>query len=372
MTRKVTQEDFIGRARVIHGDKYNYDNIGYTNITSPIRFTCLKCGHENLLRQARHHVEGSNQGCEICTSVLRTRNKETFLKKLFYRHKDTEKWDFKDFNYVSNNTKSKVTCLNGHEFMTRPNDLLTGYGCRICGHTKVAAGRKPRPVNKRIITKLLSNNVITDLTDYRIITDRVRSRCLVCDYKWESRAGYLFDNPRCPNCEQAKGHKKLEKRFEDYKEAIKDKFGDKYKYKEETFVNGKTPMTIVCPEHGEFQLSMIRHINKQRPNGCPKCAKYGFKRDREAYLYYLKTGDKYKIGVTNRSVSQRFGLRDREIIDGYICYLMNGEDAIVKEREIIKSNKEYLYTGNDILSSGNTEIFTENVLNIHDSQFLPL
>ena len=45
-------------------------------------------------------------------------------------------------------------------------------------------------------------------------------------------------------------------------------FGDKYDLSKVEYVNAKTKVTLVCPEHGEF--SALPH-NLLANKGCPKC-----------------------------------------------------------------------------------------------------
>lgn len=45
--------------------------------------------------------------------------------------------------------------------------------------------------------------------------------------------------------------------------------GDKYDYSEVNYSTNKTPVTIICKNHGEFQQRPDNHINKK--NGCLKC-----------------------------------------------------------------------------------------------------
>lgn len=44
--------------------------------------------------------------------------------------------------------------------------------------------------------------------------------------------------------------------------------GDKYDYSKVKFFNAKTPITIICPEHGEFEQRSRDH---KRGQGCRKC-----------------------------------------------------------------------------------------------------
>ena len=43
MTRKLTTEEFIVKARMIHGDKYRYDKVIYKNSKTKVEIFCNKC-----------------------------------------------------------------------------------------------------------------------------------------------------------------------------------------------------------------------------------------------------------------------------------------------------------------------------------------
>ena len=47
----------------------------------------------------------------------------------------------------------------------------------------------------------------------------------------------------------------------------KEMYGDKYDYSKVDYKNNKTPITIICPIHGEFEQFPYNHILR----GCPKC-----------------------------------------------------------------------------------------------------
>ena len=101
---------------------------------------------------------------------------------------------------------------------------------------------------------------------------------------------------------------------------------------------------------------------------CPSCAKSGFKRNQNALLYYVKITDKqglfyYKIGVTNRTIKERYRLdHDKSIVVLYSKILM-GEDAENIETKVLNENKEHTANVNNFLKSGgNTELFKKDIL----------
>jgi len=96
----------------------------------------------------------------------------------------------------------------------------------------------------------------------------------------------------------------------------------------------------------------------------------GFNPDKEATLYYIKDKDTnlYKIGITNNSLSERFG---KAFLESRAEILMeqsyeNGQDAYLAEQEILQAFKPYR-CNNDTwpeAKGGKTEFFNRNILEL--------
>lgn len=52
----------------------------------------------------------------------------------------------------------------------------------------------------------------------------------------------------------------------------KTKFGDKFDYSKVDYITSRTPVIIICPEHGEFTMNPSSHLNS--PTGCKECSKH--------------------------------------------------------------------------------------------------
>lgn len=96
--------------------------------------------------------------------------------------------------------------------------------------------------------------------------------------------------------------------------------------------------------------------------------KNGFDLEKPGYLYYLavdtRTYDRlYKVGITNRSVEERFSVSDLEMVTKlHVEYFEVGQDAYDKEQMILANHQWDRYEGPDkILESGNTELFTRDI-----------
>ena len=88
-----------------------------------------------------------------------------------------------------------------------------------------------------------------------------------------------------------------------------------------------------------------------------------------AILYYLRIDAQpcavYKIGVTNRTVADRFTPADLEKITVLQTRRFKlGKWAKCAESQTLRTFTADRYTGRDLLSSGNSELFTRDVLNL--------
>ena len=63
MPARLTKEEFVARARSVHGDKYDYSLVNYVNYWTPVQIICLKHG---IFNQAPDHHCTRKQGCPDC------------------------------------------------------------------------------------------------------------------------------------------------------------------------------------------------------------------------------------------------------------------------------------------------------------------
>lgn len=74
----------------------------------------------------------------------------------------------------------------------------------------------------------------------------------------------------CPKCKEEKIIKVHSYTKEKFLELAKQLHGDKYNYNKINYINYTTPITIICPIHGEFEQIPKYHI---AGTGCPKCGR---------------------------------------------------------------------------------------------------
>ena len=91
--------------------------------------------------------------------------------------------------------------------------------------------------------------------------------CIVCPEHgefWQTPVKHINRKHGCPKC------RGLYKTINEWVEYAIQIHGDKYDYSKFHYLNIDTKSTIICPEHGEFQQSLYKHIHQKQ--GCPICA----------------------------------------------------------------------------------------------------
>lgn len=63
MANRLTSQEFIDKARRVHGNKYEYDKVVYINAHTLITITCPK--HGDFEQEPTNHIHNS-RGCPIC------------------------------------------------------------------------------------------------------------------------------------------------------------------------------------------------------------------------------------------------------------------------------------------------------------------
>lgn len=174
--------------------------------------------------------------------------------------------------------------------------------------------------------------------------------CL-CGHEWLAQPQHILQGKGCPKCKGGtlKSHATYLSEITDLDITCVD-----------LYVNWSTPITHKCKQ-GHIWKSAPHNVLKGQ--GCPSCADYGFNTSKPALLYFIKIGEYYKIGITNRSVAQRFSRdKDKAIEILREVHFQTGAEARIEEQRLLKKYEKYRTTVIGYLKSGgNTELFREPV-----------
>jgi len=126
MTPRITNEEFVSRAKKKHGDKYDYTQSNYKGKDTPILITCPK--HGQFRQRPANHWKGA--GYQKCRGLVT--NAAEFIEKASEVHGGKFSYEF--VNYKNNNTKVTICCPAHGNFEQDPRSHLYGTGCRKCAN----------------------------------------------------------------------------------------------------------------------------------------------------------------------------------------------------------------------------------------------
>ena len=236
MAKKSNTEQFIKKAREIHGDKYDYSKVIYVNNRTKI---CIICPiHGEFYTTPNAHL-GNKRGCRFCgyekLKVIKKSNTEEFIKKAREIHGD--KYDYSKVIYIDNITKVCIICPIHGEFWQQPNNHLTGYeGCKYCAK---------RIMNTEIFIQrskeIHGNNFDYSKVEYKNPKNKV---CIICPIHgefWQSPYAHLQGK----GCSKCKNKSVLEKKIF----LFFDKNNIKYESQKKFSWLGKQSLDFYLPDY---------------------------------------------------------------------------------------------------------------------------
>jgi len=148
-TKKLSKTEWIEKAKLKHGLKYNYTKVEYINSMSKVEIICPK--HGSFFQIAINHINRQASGCPEC------------VRKSIYEHiDDFNKAHFNKFKYIEEtfvnvDTKMEIICPVHGSFWQLPSNHKSGAGCPICSQSK----------GERKILNFLKENNIVFFSEYR-------------------------------------------------------------------------------------------------------------------------------------------------------------------------------------------------------------
>lgn len=130
--RKLTTEEFVAKARAVHGNRYDYSKAVYEGSGRKLEIVCPE--HGSFWQTPCNHLSG--QGCPACTCHV-TYDQESYLAAVRAVYGDG--YDLSKVVYRGAREKVVVTCPEHGDFEVMASAFLHEQGCPKCGR---AAGRK--------------------------------------------------------------------------------------------------------------------------------------------------------------------------------------------------------------------------------------
>jgi len=127
-TKKLSKLDWIKKAKLKHGVKYDYSKVNYINAMKRVEIICPK--HGSFFQIAINHVNGQASGCPKCVRKSYSDHLIDFNKIHF------DKFTYNEKTFVNVDTKMEIICPEHGSFWQLPSNHKSGAGCSRCSQSK--------------------------------------------------------------------------------------------------------------------------------------------------------------------------------------------------------------------------------------------
>ena len=269
MYRKFTKNDFIERAKSVHGDKYDYSKVNYIDSKHNVLIICPI--HGEFSQRANHHLQGN--GCPKCAKEQSQRKQQLKLADFIERAKSVhgDKYDYSKSEYINNKTKVCIVCHEKDDFGIEHGEFWQTPTAHIAIHEGCPKCGKSYMTQEIFIKK--SNLVHNNKYDYSKLnyTNMHNKVCIICPKHGEfwQKAYSHIEGYGCPKCAAENKSQKYLKDTETFIKEANEVHGNKYDYSKSNYIGAHKKLCIICPEHGEFWQTPSAHIAMHE--GCPEC-----------------------------------------------------------------------------------------------------
>lgn len=266
MATKLTLERFLEKAHAVHGDKYDYSSVEWSENTKSQTKVAIKCPEHGIITQrVFSHMQGT--GCADCARIAKSHSLDSFLTKARNIHGDRYDYSLVDWIEGTTNARTKITieCAEHGPFIQKLDSHLRGCGCPICG------GNSKLTLNQ-FLAKAYS--IHGDRYDYSAVEwekdtnaySKVNIRCDVHGIFQQLINNHINNKMGCMACGG-----RLKHTLASFLTKACVIHGDRYDYSTVEWsgeTNARTKVTITCKAHGPFHQVVDSHLVGA---GCPSC-----------------------------------------------------------------------------------------------------
>ena len=273
--KKMPTEEFISKAKKIHGDKYDYSKVEYINNRTKVCIVCHK--HGEFWQTPNTHLDGS--GCKQCFSEKRGESKRLTYEIFLERAKEIygNKYNYSKVKYINVMTPVCIICPKHGEFWQTPNSHINNkHQCPKCSH------RSFRKTTQEFIKE--AKEVHGDKYDYSktVYLNQYEPVCIICPEHgefWQAPHNHISQKQGCPYCNESHLSKEVKNiLLENNIVFEQEKTFEWLKYKKPLHLDFFLPdKNIVIECHGE------QHFNRFRWENNDKMLKIRQKRDNIKY-----------------------------------------------------------------------------------------
>ena len=241
LNKKLTVDEFIKKARLVYGSKYDYSLVNYINSSTKIKIIFNNIVYE---QKPEAHL------CGKCPENLNKRlTIDEFIKKSRLIHGD--KYDYSLVDYVNNSTKVKII-LDDVIYVQSP--------------AKHLYGQCPDLLKKSNTDEFIKRAKLIhgDKYDYSLVEYKHMEKKVNIIYENKIYAVLPYSHLLGKNVEKI-----IVKNTKDFIEKSKLIHGDKYDYSKVEYVNSDTKVILIF-NNKEYLYSPVEHLKGGNPRGALK------------------------------------------------------------------------------------------------------
>lgn len=243
---KLTQEQFLTRAKKIHGERYDYSKTVYSLNKDPITIICPEHG-EFTLHSAGGHLSG--QGCRDCPKVNDVSTQD-WIKKAQKTH--GERYDYSETEYKGANANLDIICRTHGPFPQISSHHERGSNCPEC------VGRYS-PSDEEFISRCKA--VHGEKYDYSHTTyNGAKSKITYICPIHDEISQQAYDHVSGHGCKYCAGRGKYT--TEQWIKLCHKIHENKYDYSKVKYQGKRKKVLIICPKHGEFEQAPARSLTE--------------------------------------------------------------------------------------------------------------
>ncbi len=125
-----SNERFVAKAKLVHGDLYDYKNVEYENAVTNVEIICRVKDHGVFYQLPYNHYAG--KGCPKCANNIKL-TQQQFVDKANKVHNFA--YNYKNSQYINDKTHVEIICTNanhGSFWQTPTKHVWRGDGCPKC------------------------------------------------------------------------------------------------------------------------------------------------------------------------------------------------------------------------------------------------
>lgn len=256
---KLTTEQFIQKAKLVHFDKYNYNPTLYENAKTKVTINCPV--HGDFEQLPSNHLTGF--GCMKCAVDNRANNKRKSFSQFVEdaNNKHNNKYVYPEQKYISCNVKIKIICKIHGEFLQTPTSHLNGRGCPTC------AGKNENTESFIQKVKGIHNNKY-DYSKVNYISAKTNVIIICPEHgEFQQTPDKHKQGQGCKVCGNIKNSDYHRDTLEVFLDKVNKVFPD-YNYDKVEYTLSSNKIKVECKKHGIFEITPNNLISG---HGCPKC-----------------------------------------------------------------------------------------------------